>query len=143
MLESLFRLVRPQPIPGADPEAQLEHLDPNGWEGFTGSELAVLILCKTTCPMCHCWSEELAEFLEQGGAEWTRGVRFAKLPLDQTGYSRFKRGNPWIQAEVKELPYNIIYASGERRHGYAGGGIGRLARRLKRIARKHAPHLGR
>jgi len=141
MLEFLFQLFRPRPISGADPNARLEHLDPDGWEGFTRSKIAVLILCKTTCPMCHCWNKELADFLEQGGAEWTRSIRFGKLPLDQAGLSHFKNSNPWIRTEVKQLPYNIIYADGQRWHAYPGGGIRRLARTLKRIRREYAANL--
>lgn len=137
MIKFLFRLLGLRPIPGADPEAQLEHLEPKDWEGFTRHKLAVLILCKTSCPMCECWSDELAEFLEQGGSAWTRGVRFGRLPLDQPGYSHFKRNNPWIQTEVKKLPYNIIYIDGQRQQTYVGGGVYHLARRLKRLCKKH------
>ena len=110
--------------------SRLESLDGTTWSEFLKSPYAVLVLGKTTCDNCERWSNELIEYLE-GDTEF-QDVRFGKLLLDQGGLIDFKKENPWL-ADVDVLPYNLIYADGEKVKEYAGGGLERLQNRLRRI----------
>lgn len=132
----------PRPTTGADPDARLERLGSDDWKSLSDHPLAVLILTKTDCPLCHEWQQTLSGFFHEGGADWTRGVRFGALSLDQPGSLEFKRSNPWIKDRVRFLPFNIIYTDGRITAAFAGGHLRRLARLLKRTrkaqnARRH------
>ncbi|MBM82623.1 MAG: hypothetical protein CMJ78_18830 [Planctomycetaceae bacterium] len=110
--------------------SRYETLDGSNWEEFIQSPYAVLILGKTTCENCARWTDELTAYLETD-SEFV-SVRFGKLLLDQPGLIGFKKANLWL-AEVDVLPYNLIYANGEKVKDYAGGGLSRLQNRLRRI----------
>ncbi len=106
---------------------RLENIDGTNWREFLAAPRAVLILAKTTCAACAAWSEELTSFLGADGR--FEDVRFGKMYLDRPGLIDFKRGNPWL-AEVEDLPFNLLYESGERRKSWPGGGVERLVDRL-------------
>ena len=112
------------------PTSRLETIDASTWRDFLASPRAVLILAKTTCQHCADWSTELGAFL----ATDTRltDVRFGKMYLDKPGLADFKRGNTWL-AEVDDLPFNLLYVSGERRKSWPGGGVDRLLARLEAV----------
>lgn len=110
--------------------AALEMLDRGNWEPFVASPVAMLMLAKADCENCAAWTEELQRFLEtdrEFGA-----VRFGKLYLDQGGLLGFKKRNPWL-AEVDALPMNVIFRNGERVKTWAGGGVDRMANRLRGV----------
>jgi len=109
---------------------QLESIDGSNWKSFLESPVAVLVLGKTDCENCARWSQELEEFLASD--QEFSDVRFGKLMLDQRGLVDFKRHNPWI-GELEVLPYNVLYARGEKQREFAGSGVERLANRLRRL----------
>jgi hypothetical protein len=109
----------------------VELLTRETWKEFLAAPLAVLMLAKSDCERCAAWTEELNAFL--GTADAPPDVRFGKLYLDKPGLIEFKKANPWI-AEVDDLPFNVIYASGERVKSFAGSGLDRLRSRLRRVA---------
>jgi hypothetical protein len=110
--------------------SRIEVLDASSWESFLASDTAVLILAKTTCENCARWAAELDAALVDEGL--FPEVRFGKLYLDQRGLIAFKKANPWI-AEVDDLPFNVLYAKGEKLKSFAGGGVERLSNRLRRV----------
>ena len=110
--------------------SRVEVLDPSTLDDFLAADIAVLILAKTTCTNCAKWSEELEAKLAE--EDPFPQVRFGKLYLDKPGLIKFKKANPWI-TEVDVLPFNVLYAAGEQKKSYAGGGFDRLRNRLNRI----------
>ena len=108
--------------------ARLENVDRTNWRDFVGAPLSVLMLGKSDCPACAEWTQQLEQFLD--GDEEFQDVRFGKMVLDKGGLFEFKRENPWI-AELDVLPFNQIYAAGERSKSFAGSGVERLVRRLR------------
>jgi len=106
----------------------LETVDGGNWREFIASPRAVLMIGKSDCPACGAWTEELNGFLG-ADAKWT-DVRFGKMLLDKGGLIEFKRTNPWL-ADVEELPFNVLYAAGERVKSWPGGGVDRLVSRLE------------
>lgn len=111
--------------------SRFEEIDGTNWQEFIAAPLAVLVLAKSDCPHCHAWAEELEPWLADPG-RWPE-VRFGRVLLDRPGLASFKRANPWL-AEVADLPFNVIYARGERVKSYPGGGIARLEARLRSVA---------
>lgn len=109
---------------------ELETVDGGNWREFVDSPKAVLVLGKTDCEKCAAWSAELTEFLAR--ADEFPDVRFGKMMLDQRGLIEFKKGNPWL-AEVDVLPFNVLYAAGDRKKAFAGGGLDRLLNRLRKL----------
>jgi hypothetical protein len=110
--------------------ARLESVDGSNWREFIQSPVAVLVIGKSDCPACSSWSAELETFL--AGDETWKGVRFGKVLLDKGGLIDFKRANPWL-ADIDELPFNQLYASGERVKSFPGSGIERLVTRLQSL----------
>ncbi len=110
--------------------SRLETITRENWEEFLAAPAAVLMLGKSDCPACAAWSEELGAFLD-GGTEWT-SVRFGKLLLDQPGLGAFKKANPWL-ADLKDLPFNLVYVEGEKVKEFLGSGTDRLSNRLRRV----------
>jgi hypothetical protein len=110
---------------------RLETIDGQNWESFVAAPVAVLTLGKSDCEACAAWTAELSGWLESDEA--FRDVRFGKLLLDTPGMTSFKRANPWL-ADIDSLPFNLIYAGGERVKQFAGGGVERLVSRLERLA---------
>jgi hypothetical protein len=106
----------------------LETVDGGNWREFIASPRAVLVIGKSDCPACGAWSEELTQFLATDTA-WT-DVRFGKMLLDKGGLIDFKRASPWL-ADLDELPFNVLYARGERAKSWPGGGVERLVSRLE------------
>jgi hypothetical protein len=106
----------------------VETVDGGNWREFIASPRAVLMIGKSDCPACGAWNEELNGFLGSD-AKWT-DVRFGKMLLDKGGLIEFKRANPWL-ADVEELPFNVLYARGERVKSWPGSGVERLVTRLE------------
>jgi len=109
---------------------EIEKLGPGNWAGLLEAPQAVLILGTTTCAHCARWAEELGEFV-QNTSEFD-DVRFAKLDLDTPGMIAFKRAQSWV-AELRDLPHTSIWMGGEKRKEFLGGGVERLAKRLRRL----------
>lgn len=110
--------------------SRLEAIDAKNWREFVDSPRAVLMIGKSDCEACASWTKELEAFLESD-QEW-KDVRFGKILLDRPGQIDFKRANPWI-AELDVLPFNQIYAAGERKKSFAGSGVERLVNRLRSL----------
>ncbi|HAA62020.1 MAG TPA: hypothetical protein DCE39_13935 [Planctomycetaceae bacterium] len=108
----------------------LELLDRETWREFLGSPAAVLMLGKSDCDACAAWTQELKSFLADD-TEWSE-VRFGKLELDRGGLGAFKKENPWL-ADIKDLPYTLVYVNGERKKEFLGSGIDRLVNRMRRV----------
>jgi hypothetical protein len=56
---------------------RLEPLEGEAWRELVAAPIAVIVLAKSTCPVCRAWSEELATFLERD-QRW-KGVRFGEI----------------------------------------------------------------
>lgn len=110
--------------------AKFEEVGRDNWEEFINSPRAVLMLGKTDCPACHAFAQELDAYCEST-PDW-EDVRFGKLILNQPGLAGFKKQSPWL-ADVRDLPFTIIYADGEAHKKFLGGGIQRLVNRLERV----------
>ena len=110
--------------------SRLEIIDRENWREFLAAPAAVLMLGKSNCEACGKWAEELTAFLDSDEA-WTH-VRFGKLELDKGGMAEFKKENTWI-AGLDDLPYNIIYANGDRKKEFLGSGVDRLVNRMQRV----------
>lgn len=111
--------------------SRLEKINRENWREFLASPTAVLMLGKSDCEACGKWTEELTTFLEED-TEWS-SVRFGKLELDRGGMAEFKKENgSWLQ-ELDDLPYTVIYSSGERVKEFFGSGVDRLVNRLRRV----------
>jgi hypothetical protein len=141
--------------------SRLEILDGESWSGLVHAPLAVLVLARTTCPVCKAWLEELTAFLE-ADRRWQK-VRFGRLYVDQgaededdeddeedgidalrrtfaaqlgslpPSLASFERANRDWLGDVTDLPYNAIFAEGRKVKGWPGGGIDRLLSRLEKI----------
>jgi hypothetical protein len=140
--------------------SRLEILEGEAWRELIAAPIAVLVLAKTTCPVCKAWLEELTAFLD-ADQRWQQ-VRFGKIFLDEgmvdgeadddeedddtdtlwrslsaelgalpESLASFERASrDWI-AEVKDFPYNVIFVHGRKVKGWPGGGIDRLVTRLE------------
>jgi len=110
--------------------SRLELLDRETWREFLDSSAAVLILGKSDCDACAAWMQEVEAFLADD-TEWV-GVRFGKVELDRGGLGAFKKENPWL-AEIRDLPYTLVYVHGERKKEFLGSGVERLVNRMRRV----------
>ena len=110
--------------------SRFELLDRESWAEFLQAPSVVLMLAKSDCDACKAWSQELQAFLAEDEV-WTH-IRFGKLELDQPGLGEFKRLKPWL-ADADDLPYNILYANGERLKDFLGTGTERLVNRMRRL----------
>lgn len=108
----------------------VQQLGRTDWEDLVSAPVALLILAKSDCGACKTWQAELDEHL--AGTDEFDGARFGKLNLDQPGLVAFKRANPWL-AEVKDLPTNVLFVGGEKTKTWVGGGVDRMANRLRRV----------
>ena len=81
-----------------------------------------MLLGKTTCEARKTWAGELSDFLETD--EEFGAVRFGTPDVDTPGLIAFKRVNPWGSG-LSALPHTSIWV---------GGGVDRLANRLRRFA---------
>jgi hypothetical protein len=116
---------------------RIETINDSNWQEFLASSSAVLSLSISSCPACARWRNELEQWLADDGL-WPN-TRFGWLTLDSPDTREFKNDNEWLD-EVPGLPFNAVFVNGEPRTSLAGGGIGRLVRRLERIERETSEH---
>jgi len=109
---------------------RLETIDGGNWRDFVAAPAAVLLIGKSSCPVCQTYVSERGDALAVADA-WT-GVRFGKVELDRGGLIDFKRANPWL-ADLDTLPFTRIYRNGQLWKEFAGGGIDRLRTRLEQL----------
>ena len=110
--------------------SRLEILDRETWREFLDSPAAVLMLGKSDCDSCATWAQELETFLADD-TEWS-SVRFGKIELDRGGLGAFKKENPWL-AEIKDLPFTLVYVDGDKKKAFLGSGIDRLANLMRLV----------
>lgn len=92
------------------------------------AERAVLVLTKTGCGHCAAYQAEIEALLERGAMG---GTVIGKMPLNQRGVIRdFKRNNPWL-ADLKVLPYTLLYSKGQRVDGFAASKGSYLLERIE------------
>ncbi len=93
-----------------------------------GAERAVLILTKDDCGPCVAYQDDIRGQLERGEM---KGIVVGKMALDQRGATRdFKRDNPWL-ADIKFLPYTLLYGKGQRVDGFAASKGSYLLERIE------------
>ncbi len=140
----------------------LQRLDGEAWRELINAPIAVIVLARSTCPVCRAWSEKLAAFQETN-QRW-KDVRFGEIfiyegsvPIDEDDdeedgtpafiaralsanlcgggepQGSFARENlDWLD-EVQDLPHNVLYVKGKRIKSWPGAGIDRLVTRLEKI----------
>ena len=111
--------------------SRLEAVGRENWKELVNLSLSVLILGRTDCPACKAWTEELVDFL--AADKEFAAIRFGKIELDRPGLIDFKRANPWL-CELDDLPYNVIYQSGDRFNAFLADGIDLLTKRLRKAS---------
>jgi hypothetical protein len=75
-----------------------------------GAPHGALVLAKDDCGSCAAYEAEIRRLQEEG---LLGDLVVGKIMLTQPGSRRFKRENPWLR-EVADLPYTVLYASGEK-----------------------------
>jgi hypothetical protein len=92
------------------------------------AERAVLVLTKSDCGHCAAYQAEIEALLERADMG---GTVIGKMPLNQRGVIRdFKRNNPWL-ADLKVLPYTLLYSKGQRVDGFAASKGSYLLERIE------------
>ena len=137
---------------------RLEILEGEAWREVVNAPIAVIVLARSTCPVCRAWAEELTAFLETD--ERWKGVRFGEIFVNEDDEEAeveedeedgtpdalaralsaavgprgsFARANRDWLGEVKDLPHNVLYVRGERVKSWPGAGIDRLIARLEGV----------
>ncbi len=110
------------------PSKLLQVTDRNFGE-LAGSERAVLILTKSDCGYCAAYQAEIEDLL--GWGQMGKIVVVGKMVLNERGVIRnFKRENPWL-ADLKFLPYTLLYSKGQRVDGFAASKGAYLLERIE------------
>ena len=92
------------------------------------AEQAILVLTKSDCGHCIAYQAEIEALLERGDMG---GTVIGKMPLNQRGVIRnFKRNNPWL-ADLRVLPYTLLYSKGQRVDGFAASKGSYLLERIE------------
>jgi len=112
--------------------ASLEVLDDENYLEFLREGTRVLILTQKDCPHCRAWIEEVSKFLE-ADEDWS-DVRFAKIDLSCGKVEEFKKSSDWLEF-IPGVPFNVIFLQGAPSNSFAGSGVKRLVKRLKRLSR--------
>ena len=86
------------------------YVDDETVESVTGAPRGALILAKDGCGSCAQYEAEIRRLQDR---ELLGDLVVGKLMLTQPGSRAFKRSNPWL-ATVEDLPYTVLYASGEK-----------------------------
>jgi len=86
------------------------YVDDETVEGVTEAPRGALILAKDGCGSCAAYEAEIQRLQDR---ELLGDLVVGKLMLTQPGSRVFKRANPWLST-VHDLPYTVLYASGER-----------------------------
>jgi len=138
---------------------RLEILEGDAWREVVNAPIALIVLARSTCPVCKAWSEELTAFLESD-QRW-KDLRVGEIFLFEGGdggeeeedeeddgtpdaISRalsaatgprgsFARANRDWLGEVDTVPHNVLYVRGERVKSWPGRGIDRLITRLEGV----------
>jgi AhpC/TSA family protein len=91
-----------------------------------GAEQGVLILAKNDCGHCAAYQAEIRAVLERGGLA---GLAIGKLVLNEPGATGYKRANRWL-AEVKDLPFTVLYRNGQIVDRFVGSRAACLEERI-------------
>jgi len=86
------------------------YVDDDSVEHVLGAVHGALVLAKDGCDNCAAYEAEIRLLQEQGRLG---DLVIGKIMLTQPGCRRFKRENPWLR-DVADLPYTLLYASGEK-----------------------------
>jgi hypothetical protein len=106
----------------------LKHILDSNWRGMLSQPVSVVVATISTCPACTIWCDELESWAKSNG----RDISVGKVVLDDPGTRRFKQENEWLD-EAPGIPFTAIFRAGELQATFAGGGIDRLERRLRRL----------
>jgi hypothetical protein len=75
-----------------------------------GARHGALVLAKDDCDNCAAYEADIRRLHEKG---LLGDLVVGKMVLTQPGCRRFKRANPWL-SQVDDLPYTVLYTSGEK-----------------------------
>lgn len=109
----------------------LEILTDENYREFLETGVRVLVLTQRECPHCRAWTAEISAFLESDHE--LQEVRFGKIDLECNDLENFKKANDWLEF-VPGVPFNIIYTDGHPANSFAGSGIRRMVKRLRRLS---------
>jgi hypothetical protein len=84
-------------------------------ESVIAAPRGALILAKDGCGSCAQYEAEIQRLEDR---ELLGDLVVGKLMLTQPGSRAFKRSNPWLST-LEDLPYTVLYASGEKVDGFA------------------------
>jgi hypothetical protein len=88
----------------------LFYVDDETVERVMGAPHGALVLAKDDCDNCAAYEAQIRGLQDE---ERLGDLVVGKLMLTQPGSRNFKRANPWL-SEVDDLPYTMLYASGEK-----------------------------
>ena len=109
----------------------LETLTDENYREFLAKGMRVLLLTQRDCPHCRAWTGEVSEFLKSDD-DWKK-VRFAKIDLESGEIEEFKKANDWLEF-IPGVPFNVIFVEGQPTNSFAGSGVKRMVKRLKRLS---------
>jgi hypothetical protein len=88
----------------------LLYVDDETVERVTSAPHGALVLAKDDCDSCAAYEAQIRGLQEE---DRLGDLVVGKLMLTQPGSRNFKRANPWLNG-VADLPYTVLYASGEK-----------------------------
>jgi hypothetical protein len=86
------------------------YVDDETVESVINAPRGALILAKDGCGSCAEYEAEIQRLQER---DMLGDLVVGKLMLTQPGSRAFKRSNPWL-GTLEDLPYTVLYASGEK-----------------------------
>jgi peroxiredoxin (alkyl hydroperoxide reductase subunit C) len=106
---TLTEVMAEEAVPTAITPVAIARVTDDIIETVTRADRGVLILAKNDCGHCAAYQAEIKATLAKGGLA---GLAIGKLVLNEPGATDYKRGNRWL-AEVKDLPFTVLYRDGQ------------------------------
>jgi peroxiredoxin (alkyl hydroperoxide reductase subunit C) len=108
-------------------QGEIVHVTDATLRTITETEQGALILTKNDCGHCAAFQSEIKAARASGGLA---GLAIGKLILNEPGATGYKRANRWL-AEVKDLPYTVLYRHGEIVERFVGSHAAYLEERVR------------
>jgi hypothetical protein len=89
---------------------RFQYVDDDTIDGIVGARHGALVLAKDDCDNCAAYEAEIRRLQDQG---LLGDLAVGKIMLTRPGCREFKRANPWLR-DVADLPYTLLFASGQK-----------------------------